>query len=147
MPGFSRRPLAVFVCCLFVAAQTSHAADDVLRLQLSGARATGESLDESPEIMLLAAADVPLRLRPERRFNVLGKKKQAPVSNARPRDSVPRSCCKGIPVLIPVLMPISKPVLPTARVSFRLLPKLALKAPARAAPTATRRPVWPVWPE
>jgi LPS-assembly protein len=80
MPGFSRRPLAVFVCCLFVAAQTSHAADDVLRLQLSGARATGESLDESPEIMLLAAADVPLRLRPERRFNVLGKKKQAPVT-------------------------------------------------------------------
>ena len=67
MPGFSRRPLAVFVCCLFVAAQTSHAADDVLRLQLSGARATGESLDESPEIMLLAAADVPLRLRPNLR--------------------------------------------------------------------------------
>lgn len=80
MPGFYRRPLAVFVCCLFITAQTSHAADDVLRLQLSGARATDESLDESSDILQLAAADVPLRLRPERRFNVLGKKKQAPVT-------------------------------------------------------------------
>ena len=80
MPGFSRRPLAVFVCCLFVAAQTSHAADEVLRLQLSGVGASAEAADGSPEIMLLAAADVPLRLRQERRFNVLGKKRQAPVT-------------------------------------------------------------------
>lgn len=77
MPGFSRRPLAVFVCCLFVGAQTSHAADDVLRLQLSGISSMAEAPEESPEIMLLAAADVPLRLRQERRFNVQGKKRQA----------------------------------------------------------------------
>ncbi|NTV69111.1 MAG: LPS-assembly protein LptD [Azonexaceae bacterium] len=76
MPGFSRRPLAVLVCCLFVGAQTSHAADDVLRLQLSGAGLRAEAAEESPEIMLLAAADMPLRLRQERRFNVQGKKRQ-----------------------------------------------------------------------
>lgn len=75
MPGFSRRPLAVFVCCLFVAAQTSHAADDVLRLQLSGAKAVDSTA--SSETLQLAAADVPLRLRQERRFNVLGKKRQS----------------------------------------------------------------------
>lgn len=83
MPGFTRRPLAVFVCCLFVGAQASHAADDVLRLQLSGIGLAAEATEETPEIMLLAAAgDVPLRLRQERRFNVLGKKRQdkAPVS-------------------------------------------------------------------
>jgi LPS-assembly protein len=82
MPGFARRPLAVFVCCLFVGAQTSHAADDVLRLQLSGLGSGVESPDEaainSSDIMLLAAADVPLRLRQERRFNVLGKKRSTP---------------------------------------------------------------------
>lgn len=79
MPGFNRRPLAVFVCCLFVGAQASHAADDVLRLQLSGVGLPVEATEETPEIMLLAAAgDVPLRLRQERRFNVLGKKRQDP---------------------------------------------------------------------
>jgi LPS-assembly protein len=76
MPGFARRPLAVLVCCLFVGSQASHAADDILRLQLSGA--SGPEATEKPaEIMQLAAADVPLRLRQERRFNVLGKKRQA----------------------------------------------------------------------
>jgi LPS-assembly protein len=78
MPGFARRPLAVFVCCLFVGAQVSHAADDVLRLQLSGGVAGDETQDASTAIMQLAAADAPLKLRPERRFNVLGKKR--PVS-------------------------------------------------------------------
>jgi LPS-assembly protein len=80
MPGFTRRPLAVFVCCLFVGVQVSHAADDVLRLQLSGLGESADSPDDSStklsSVMQLAAADVPLRLRKERRFNVLGKKRE-----------------------------------------------------------------------
>ena len=78
MPGFARRPLAVFVCCLFFGAQASHAADDIMRLQLSGGEVGGESSTASAEVLLLAAADPPLRLRTERRFNVLGKKRDVP---------------------------------------------------------------------
>lgn len=82
MPGFARRPLAVFVYCLFVGVQTSHAADDVLRLQLSGLESADEASAEASAAMQLAAADMPLRLRQERRFHVLGKKGQgtAPVT-------------------------------------------------------------------
>jgi LPS-assembly protein len=76
MPGFSRRPLAVFVCCLFFGAQISHAADDVLRLQLSAGVAEVRAV--AAPMLLVATADAPLRLRPERRFNVLGKKRQEP---------------------------------------------------------------------
>ncbi|MBS1145273.1 MAG: LPS-assembly protein LptD [Proteobacteria bacterium] len=76
MPGFARRPLAVLVCCLFAGAQWSHAADDVLRLQMSiGGNA--DQPETANDILQLAANDIPLRLRQERRFNVLGKKRQA----------------------------------------------------------------------
>ncbi|AXS80932.1 LPS-assembly protein LptD [Dechloromonas sp. HYN0024] len=77
MPGFCRRPLAVFVCCLFVGAQSSHAADDILHLRLASLGNGGEAQAVS-EVMQLAALDVPLRLRTERRFNVLGKKRNVP---------------------------------------------------------------------
>lgn len=65
MTGFTRRPLAILVCCLFSCVSRLHAAqgDDALR----PASAVGESQavpDESP-----------LRLRGERRFNVMGPKK------------------------------------------------------------------------
>ena len=81
MPGFSRRPLAVFVCCMFAGAQMSHAANDVARLQLSRGDLDQPVLGRST--MDLAAVDAlrrsvnetPVRLRSERKFNVLGKKK------------------------------------------------------------------------
>jgi LPS-assembly protein len=78
MPGFVRRPLAVFVCCLFVGAQASHAADDVLQLRLSSGDLGEERPQGASAIMPPMALDVPLRLRTERRFNILGKKKDAP---------------------------------------------------------------------
>lgn len=57
MNGFARRPLAVFVCCLFAAMPAAYAATDAADLK-------------SP-----AADDVPVRLRAERKFNVLSKQK------------------------------------------------------------------------
>lgn len=78
MPGFSRRPLAVFVCCLFVGAPTSHAADDTLHLKQSGAGLSAEPTEALSTSMQSGAADVPLRLRQERRFNILGKKRDEP---------------------------------------------------------------------
>jgi LPS-assembly protein len=48
MTGFTRRPLAVFICCLFAGLQTNY-----------------------------ATADEPLRLHTERKFNVMGKQKSS----------------------------------------------------------------------
>jgi LPS-assembly protein len=79
MTGFSRRPLAVFVCCLFAGTQVSHAADDALRLQMPIWLADSAPPVVSTAAMQLAANDLPLRLRTERKFNVQGKKKQAAV--------------------------------------------------------------------
>ncbi len=76
MTGFSRRPLAVIVCCLFAGMQVSHAASDPLRLPLP-APAEGNALPvaASTALIELALNDKPVRLRVERKFNVLGKKK------------------------------------------------------------------------
>ncbi|MDR1995264.1 LPS assembly protein LptD [Azonexus sp.] len=52
MPGFSRRPLAVCICCLFAGLPAARAADD----------------------------DAPLRLRQERRFNVMAGKGAQPAA-------------------------------------------------------------------
>jgi len=68
MTGFSRRPLALFVCCLFAGVPVSHAATDPVRPSVQP-RATG------------VAQDPPLRLRLQRKPNVLGKKKPAPATN------------------------------------------------------------------
>jgi len=76
MTGFARRPLAVFVCCLFAAVPALHAAPetDVLLLDASSARQKPEAL---PMGSVEPLDDVsPLYLRSERRFNVMGRKKQ-----------------------------------------------------------------------
>lgn len=63
MTGFARRPLALFVCCLFAGVPVGHAADEAL-----------------PAAERNAADETPVRLRVERRFNVLGKGKRQPVT-------------------------------------------------------------------
>ena len=91
MPGFSRRPLAVLLCCLFAGTQTGHAIAD----------AAPAVVADVP--LLLAANEPPLNLRKERRFNLLKKKKapaekpgapmqlpdQAPPAAVQPDDSYP----------------------------------------------------------
>ncbi|HLO61375.1 MAG TPA: LPS-assembly protein LptD [Azonexus sp.] len=73
MPGFSRRPLAVFVCCLFAGTQAGYAAVD---LERTIAPAADSSVPEDGQPLLLAANDLPLNLRQERKFDVLKKKKE-----------------------------------------------------------------------
>ena len=77
MTGFARRPLAVFVCCLFAGIQVNHAATGPARLALVLGEAAQPVLDEVPATRLLAAQELPVRLRMERKFNVLGKKSSA----------------------------------------------------------------------
>jgi LPS-assembly protein len=74
MPGFSRRPLAVFVCCLFAGVQSAHAVADIGRV----AAATDTSAHVAAENAAngLGLGEMPLNLRQERKFNVLGKAKQ-----------------------------------------------------------------------
>ena len=76
MTGFSRRPLAVFVCCMFAGIPVSHCATDAAQLPLAQGE-VGDSADKnlSTAALPLAASDSPLRLRSERKFNLLGKKK------------------------------------------------------------------------
>jgi LPS-assembly protein len=88
MTGFSRRPLAVFVCCLFAGAQAGHAADDVRRQSVETAEAFMEAGTKAPP----AFADEPVVLRKERRFNALGGWLTPPVTHgpgvgyAKPRN-------------------------------------------------------------
>lgn len=74
MPGFSRRPLAVFVCCLFAGTQAGYAAIDIELSTSPVADSTRQ--EEAPQPLLLAANDLPLNLRKERKFDVLKKKKE-----------------------------------------------------------------------
>jgi LPS-assembly protein len=68
MTGFFRRPLAVMICCLFNGASVSHALVEV-------PSATGTPLDQASRDALSAAlpgnSERPVRLRIERKFNVL----------------------------------------------------------------------------
>jgi len=73
MTGFARRPLAVFVCCLFAGMQASHAAPDSAGLPALPEDAGRAAPPEAPQ--LPAANDIPVKLRMERKFNVLGRKK------------------------------------------------------------------------
>jgi len=76
MPGFARRPLAVFVCCMFAGVQVSHAVVDPARPALPQAEpAVAGDGGRTAALLELAANDPPLRLRGERKFNVLGRKK------------------------------------------------------------------------
>ena len=89
MPGFSRRPLAILVCCLFSGTQTGYAAIETERVSLL---ATGSSSqDELREPLLLAANDTPLNLRKERKFNVLKKKKEPEDKTQLPKAPVPEA--------------------------------------------------------
>lgn len=76
MTGFSRRPLAVFVCCLFAGTQVSHAAENVglASVEVVGAQEI-PAISPSTVPILLAANEQPLKLRKEKKFNVLGRKK------------------------------------------------------------------------
>lgn len=75
MTGFARRPLAVFVCCMFAAVPALHAAPEADVLLLAAA-----SLRQKPEAVPATGGETaddawPLRLRNERRFNVMGGKR------------------------------------------------------------------------
>lgn len=74
MTGLTRRPLAVFVCCLFAGMQTGHAATEAGHPLAPASQVS--AADASPAPLLLAANDPPTRLRMERKFNVLGKKNE-----------------------------------------------------------------------
>ncbi len=76
MPGYARRPLAVLICCLFAGVQVGHAAVDTAAAGRVAAAATGDSEGVTKTPNALALDDTPpLKLRSERKFNVLGKKK------------------------------------------------------------------------
>ena len=81
MTGFARRPLAVLVCCLFVGMPSLHAAadDDMLLLAASGVRQKPGAV---PVVAPISGPgdDLPLNLRTERRFNVMGRKTPSLVS-------------------------------------------------------------------
>jgi LPS-assembly protein len=76
MTGFARRPLAVFVYCLFAGMQASHAVDTT-HLPLPRDEAGDFSAaDASTVVQQPVANDADLRLRRERKFNVLGRNKR-----------------------------------------------------------------------
>jgi len=77
MPGFARRPLAFFVCCLFAGMQASHAVDAAHLPIMQAAAGDSSPAGEPTAVRQLAANDTPVRLRTERKFNVLGKSKAA----------------------------------------------------------------------
>lgn len=89
MPGFSRRPLAVFVCCLFAGTQTGYAAIEIERATSSAPQ------EEAQPPLLLAANDLPLNLRKERKFDVL-KKKKDPADKAQ----APKAPVEEVPVAL-----------------------------------------------
>jgi LPS-assembly protein len=78
MTGFARRPLIVFVCCMFAAGSAVHAAEraDGQLKAASGLQTGGlvPAARGAPGARLMDE-DAPLQLRSERRFNVLGRKK------------------------------------------------------------------------
>ena len=68
MPGFSRRPLALLVCCLFAGIQTAHAVVEATQLPLLGTEGTSSK----PEAIQDELPDpLPLRLKTDRKFNRL----------------------------------------------------------------------------
>ena len=72
MTGFTRRPLTVFICCMFAGISVGHAASDAPR----PAPVPGEAVAvESRPPFAPDMIDRPLSLRVERKFNLLDKKK------------------------------------------------------------------------
>jgi len=96
MTGFARRPLAVFVYCMFAGAQVSHAAIDTAQLVEWTAHEPADSAaaGQSTAALQLAAEEplpveeAPLRLRIERKFDILGKKKAPSLLDTAPPKPV-----------------------------------------------------------
>lgn len=81
MPGFPRRPLALTIFCMFAGVQMSHAAVRPAQPKSKAGVTDSVRNDQLANgAKLLTAEDVPVRLRTERKFNVLGKKKTSPVA-------------------------------------------------------------------
>src|SRR5574343_1609172 len=74
MPGFARRPLAVLVCCLFAGVQSAHAVADIGRTAAATDTSAHVAADNAANGLCLG--EIPLNLRQERKFNVLGKARQ-----------------------------------------------------------------------
>ncbi len=81
MAGFARRPLALFVCCLIAGLMAGRA-------------------DAETDRLVLADDDAPLKLRLERKFNVLGKTKKAP----RPEVGTPYPVAPGNTDTLPLFI-------------------------------------------
>ena len=78
MPGFRRRRLPFLLCCLFAGTQTAQAAVETARAAapLNAAGAAREAVGEEPAGLDLPVDSGPVvKLRMERKFNVLAKKK------------------------------------------------------------------------
>ena len=78
MPDPVRRPFACLACCIFAASPAGHAAEDAGAVHLAAVsvrKATSASREAAGGGDAVGG-DVPLRLRNERRFNVLGGKKK-----------------------------------------------------------------------
>ncbi|HNL20918.1 MAG TPA: hypothetical protein PKK51_02735, partial [Rhodocyclaceae bacterium] len=77
MPGFARRPLAVFVGCLFAGTQISHGAVETAR---AAAARSGDPEPMAPRMVVdfpgEQAGEVNLRL--EKKFFILAAKKAPP---------------------------------------------------------------------
>lgn len=81
MPGFPRRPLALTIFCIFAGVQMSHAAVRPAQPKSKAGVTDSVRNDQLANgAKLLTAEDVPVRLRTERKFNVLGNKKTSPVA-------------------------------------------------------------------
>lgn len=81
MPGFPRRPLALTIFCMFAGVQMSHAAVRPAQPKSKAGVTDSVRNDQLANgAKLLTAEDVPVRLRTERKFNVLGNKKTSPVA-------------------------------------------------------------------
>ena len=85
MPGFARRPLAVLVCCLFAGVQASHAALDPLRLGLPLPDSEGRTRAPAAALPDFSLGDpTPVRLKLEKKFNLLAKKTPVQATVYRP---------------------------------------------------------------
>lgn len=81
MPGFSRRPLALLVCCLFAGIQTAHAVVEATQLPLLGTEGTSSK----PEAIQDELPDpLPLRLKTDRKFNRLQRAKTTKLAGPAP---------------------------------------------------------------
>lgn len=81
MSGFPRRPLAILVCCAFAGTQVAHAAIDAAALPVPASGGGEAGLPGAIRVAAVelaqAAAEPPVRLRMERKFDILAPKPAA----------------------------------------------------------------------